>query len=111
MDAIFSTKRQIGQNWTSFDSHWLRALGFRVNLSLCEDTLIRHHILWPGLRHKLEFQTMQYTREPFYKWEGKGWSLRDGLGQLMKYNAKDAAVTYEIYEEQEKEFDEHARAA
>jgi len=97
MDEIFSTKRQIGQNYTSFDCHWLRAMGFNVNLSLVEDTLILHHILWPGFRHKLEFLGMQYTRQPFWKWEGKGWSLRDGLDQLMRYNALDAACTYEIY--------------
>jgi uracil-DNA glycosylase family 4 len=106
MDEIFQTKFQIGQNYTQFDAHWLRALGFRVNASLILDTLIRHHVLWPGLRHRLEFQTMQYTREPFYKWEGKGWSPKDPIEQLMTYNAKDAAVTYEIYEEQEKEFNE-----
>ena len=97
MDEIFQTKRQIGQNYTSFDCHWLRAMGFNVNLSLVEDTLILHHILWPGLRHKLEFLGMQYTRQPFWKWEGKTWSLKDGLGQLMRYNALDAACTYEIY--------------
>jgi hypothetical protein len=97
MDEIFSTKRQIGQNYTSFDCHWLRAMGFNVNLSLVEDTLILHHILWPGFRHKLEFLGMQYTRQPFWKWEGKGWSQKDGLDQLMRYNALDAACTYEIY--------------
>jgi uracil-DNA glycosylase family 4 len=106
MDEIFSTKVQIGQNYTSFDSHWLRALGFRVNLSLVEDTLIRHHVLWPGLRHKLEFQGMQYTREPYWKEEGHTWSFRDPIEKLMRYNALDAAVTYEVYLEQEKEFNE-----
>lgn len=106
MDEIFKTKRQIGQNYTSFDSHWLRALGFNINLNLVDDTLIRHHILWPGLRHKLEFQGMQYTRQPYWKEEGKVWSLREGLESLMHYNALDAACTYEIYLEQEKEFEE-----
>lgn len=109
LDEIFRTKRQIGQNYTSFDSHWLRALGFSVNLSLVEDTLIRHHILWPGLRHKLEFQGMQYTRQPYWKEEGKVWSLREGLESLMHYNALDAACTYEIYLAQEEEFNERAK--
>lgn len=104
MDEIFSTKWQIGQNYTTFDAHWLRALGFSPNLSLVHDTLIRHHILWPELPHKLQFQTMQYTREPYYKEEGKGWSLKEGLDRLMKYNCKDTLVTYEVFLEQEKEF-------
>jgi len=30
MDTIFQTKWQIGQNYTTFDAHWLRALGFSV---------------------------------------------------------------------------------
>jgi uracil-DNA glycosylase family 4 len=109
MDEIFRTKRQIGQNYTTFDAHWLRALGFSVNLSLVEDTLVRHHILWPGLRHKLEFQTMQYTREPYYKEEGKSWSQKEGIDKLMKYNCKDTLVTYEIFLEQEKEFGDRKR--
>lgn len=110
MDEIFRTKTQIGQNYTTFDAHWLRALGFSVNLGLVHDTLIRHHILWPGLRHKLEFQTLQYTREPFYKEEGHGWSLRDGIDKLMRYNCKDTLVTYEIFLAQEQEFKERKAA-
>jgi uracil-DNA glycosylase family 4 len=110
MDEIFRTKIQIGQNYTTFDAHWLRCLGFTVNISLVQDTLVRHHVLWPGLRHKLEFQTMQYTRQPYYKEEGKTWSLKDGLDKLMRYNCLDTLVTYEIYNEQELEFAERAIA-
>jgi uracil-DNA glycosylase len=97
MDEIFSKSKIIGQNFTSFDAHWLRAMGFNININNVEDTLILHHILWPGLRHKLEFLGMQFLRQPFWKWEGKGWSQKDGLDQLMRYNALDAACTYEIY--------------
>lgn len=97
MDEVLSKCLIVGQNFTSFDAHWLRAMGFNVNLANVEDTLILHHILWPGLRHKLEFLGMQYTRQPFWKWEGRSWSLKDGLEQLMHYNALDAACTYEIY--------------
>ena len=111
MDEIFRTKTQIGQNYTTFDAHWLRALGFSVNLSLVHDTLIRHHILWPGLRHKLEFQTLQYTREPYYKEEGHSWSPRDGIDKLMSYNCKDTLVTYEIYNAQQQEFIERRQTA
>lgn len=111
MDHVFTNKQQIGQNYTTFDAHWLRALGFSVNLSLVHDTLIRHHILWPGLRHKLEFQTMQYTREPYYKEEGHSWSPRDGIDKLMSYNCKDTLVTYEIFNAQQQEFLERKAAA
>ena len=105
LDYIFREIGQIGQNYFTFDAHFLEALGFRPCLSKCQDTLIRHHILWPGLEHKLQFQTKQYTREPFYKDEGKLWSPNQKSG-LMRYNALDTTVTYEIYNAQEKEFAE-----
>lgn len=94
---------QIGQNFFTFDSHYKEGLGFSFNYSQIHDTLIRHHILWPGLEHKLQFQTKQYTREPYYKDEGKNWNSKMKR-QLMVYNAKDAAVTFEIFEAQELEF-------
>lgn len=103
LDGILKEIPQIGQNYFTFDSHFLEALGFRPCLSKCQDTLIRHHILWPSLEHKLQFQTKQYTREPFYKDEGKQWSPKH-KHSLMRYNALDTTVTYEIYLAQEEEF-------
>ena len=105
LEEIFSKIPQIGQNYFSFDSHYMESFGFNMCLQQCSDTLLRHHILWPTLEHKLQFQTRQYTREPYYKDEGKQWS-KERKDQLMKYNAKDAAVTYEIWERQEEEFNE-----
>jgi hypothetical protein len=102
-DELLTKVPCIGQNFFSFDSHYKERLGFRICLSKCQDTLIRHHILWPGLEHKLQFQTKQYTRESFYKDEGKNFSVKY-KDKFMIYNAKDAAVTYEIWERQEEEF-------
>lgn len=107
IDTLLSRCRILGQNYTTFDANWLEAMGFSVSLDRCDDTLIRHHVLWPELSHKLDFQVMQYTREPFYKEEGRGWKTKEGLAKLMRYNGKDAACTLEIYEEQEKEFEEN----
>jgi hypothetical protein len=47
---------------------------------------------------------MQYTRLPYFKDEGKGWTLREGLPKLKRYNCLDACSTYEVWEEQETEF-------
>lgn len=105
LNKLFSTVPQIGQNYFLFDSHYMEALGFDLCLDKCQDTYFRHHILWPGLEHKLQFQTKQYTRQSFYKDEGKNWSSKN-KGQLFRYNALDATVTFEIWEEQEKEFDD-----
>lgn len=106
LDAILWSKRQIGQNYIPFDCCWLEVLGFRPNIDLTSDTMVRHHVLWPEFEHRLQFQTMQYTREPYYKDEGKTWKLREGKEKLMRYNAKDTTTTYEVWLEQEKELDE-----
>lgn len=102
---ILSKIPQIGQNYYTFDSHYHERMGFRVCLDKCKDTLIRHHILWPGLPHSLQFQTKQYTREVFYKDDGKAFKVAQ-KAKYMTYNAKDACVTYEVYDAQEKEFQE-----
>lgn len=94
----------IGQNFFNFDSFFYSLMGFKLNRSTFQDTLIRHHILWPELPHKLQFLTRQYTRQPYYKDEGRTWSPKNMTG-LRHYNCLDATVTFEVYEEQEKEFD------
>jgi hypothetical protein len=107
---LLATIPQIGQNYFVFDSHMLQALGFDPCLGLCKDTLIRHHILHPELPHKLQFQTRQYTRQPYYKDEGKQWTVKNKKS-LMKYNALDVVTTYWIYEEQESEFQDRPHLA
>jgi len=105
LDWLLQNVPCIGQNYSVFDAHFLEALGLRPNLYTFKDTLIRHHILWPGLPHTLQFQTKQYTREPFYKDEGKQWTPKHKT-QLMRYNALDTTVTYEVFLAQEREFAE-----
>jgi len=106
MDRVLHEKRIVGQNWTTFDANWAEALGFYGGVDRCDDTLVRHHVLHPEMSHKLDFQGMQYTRQPYWKDEGKGWNLKEGMPKLKRYNCLDAAATLEIFEEQEKEFDE-----
>lgn len=110
LDWLLYEIPQIGQNYFTFDSHFLEALGFRICLDRCSDTLLRHHILWPSLEHKLQFQTKQYTRQPYYKDEGKQWHPKYKKS-LMHYNALDAVVTYEIWERQNDEFKERPHLA
>ena len=106
LDKVLRTKRQIGQNYLGFDCVHLENLGFRPLPDLVSDCMVRHHTLWPEFEHKLQFQTFQYTRQPYYKDEGRLWHPRQGVAPLMRYNAMDSAVTYEVHEEQEKEFDD-----
>lgn len=107
LDDVLSNTSILGQNFFDFDCTRLNSLGFSIPYSSISDTLIRHHILWPELPHKLQFQTRQYTREPYYKDEGKQWSLKD-LKSLMRYNCLDVCVTMEIFEKQEEEFNERS---
>jgi len=104
MDRILREKRIVGQNWTTFDANWMEAIGFSDGVHLCDDTLVRHHVLHPEMSHKLDFQVMQYTRQPYYKDEGRGWVMRDGMIKLKRYNCLDSCCTLEVYEEQENEF-------
>jgi len=93
----------IGQNFFNFDSYFLKALGFSIKFERLLDTLIRHHILWPELPHTLQFMTRQYTRQPYYKDDGKHWALKH-MNSLKRYNALDVTVTYEVFEGQEEDF-------
>jgi uracil-DNA glycosylase len=103
LNPILRNNRQIGQNYLTFDKHWLATVGLEPNETLVDDTLIRHHVLYIELEHSLAFQTMQYTREPYYKDEGRAWYAGDEKRDLLRYNAKDAAVTFEVFEKQETE--------
>lgn len=93
----------IGQNFFNFDSYYYSMVGLSLDRGRFSDTLIRHHVLWPELPHKLQFLTRQYTRQPYYKDEGKTWSAKR-MDDLRHYNCLDAAVTFEVWEGQEQEF-------
>lgn len=105
LNYLLKHTKIIGQNFSSFDAHYMEAYGLEPDLSRFQDTRIRHHILWPELPHSLQFQTKQYTRQKYYKDEGKTWSPKQ-LDQLLHYNALDAVVTYEVFLKQEEEFNE-----
>lgn len=107
VDQILGTKRQVGQNYYTHDLPWLQYIGFSPRVELCDDTLVRHHTLWPELSHKLDFQTFQYTREPYYKDEGKNWTVKE-RHKMKAYNCKDVCVTLEVFNAQEREFAERA---
>lgn len=97
LDELLRTHPQIGQNYISFDAVWLEYLGFSPEVNLCNDTMVLHHVLNPEFPHKLEFLGMQYTREPYWKDEGRLFKRSEGIEKKMRYNAKDAAATYEIF--------------
>lgn len=110
LDELLHTVPSLGQNFFSFDALFYDALGYRIPLERAKDTLLRHHILWPELSHKLQFMTRQYTREPYYKDEGHGWTIKN-MDKLRRYNCLDVCVTLEIYQAQEEEFKQRSYLA
>jgi hypothetical protein len=66
------------------------------------DTMIANHIMWPDFPKGLDFLCSVHTREPYYKDDGKLWKKPwVDLHQFWRYNARDAAVAYEIWKVQE----------
>lgn len=100
---LLSSVEIIGQNFFNFDIIWLEAFGFKFKQVV--DTYIRQHILWPELPRSLQFMCKQYTRQPFYKEEGKHWTVKHKKS-YMRYNALDCCTTFAVWEAQEKEFSE-----
>lgn len=95
--------RLIGQN-IKYDEYKLSLIGFELP-HIYSDTLIKTRVIFPELPlKKLHVQSSLWTREPYYKEEGKEFRLgKQPIKQLLQYNGKDCAVTYEIDEAQEQD--------
>lgn len=97
---------KIGQNF-GFDNTQLEApldgtyhFGMKVR-GFYYDTMLANKILFPELRATLQFLTSIYTNQAYYKDEGKGYNpAKDSPERLLRYNAMDACVTYEVFERQ-----------
>lgn len=96
----------------SFDYRQLVDNGYQINDPEAKaldriyywDTLIAQHVIAPELPRSLEYLTSIYTREPYYKTEGrgnipddtKGWSNKVNRQSLYEYNCRDCCTTIEI---------------
>lgn len=103
IDSQFRRLKIIGHNF-KYDEFKLSLLGFSIPY-VYSDTLIKTRVLFPELPDKrLHVVSSLWTREPYYKEEGKEFKLgRKPIEQLLRYNAKDSAVEFEVDEEQEKD--------
>jgi len=88
------------QNATFDMSFVLRKMG--IFIWPVYDTMIAQNLLEPDFPKGLDFQTTLYTREPYYKDEGKQYIKFDaGTWDSFKlYSAKDSVVLLEIREKQ-----------
>jgi len=121
---LASPAKKCGQNFGQYDLTVLEDNGYEVQ-NFCWDIMYSHHALLleaagggdevkmlrggkgeakSPLAKGLGFQVSIYTREPFYKDDGKLWK-RPGanIRDFYVYNGKDAAVTGEIRQAHERE--------
>lgn len=99
-----SSISKILQNAT-FDIPFLTRKNKIITRGYVHDTMIKHHLNYPDFPKNLGFICSIYTREPFYKDEGKG-AFKGPIAdfdQYYRYNAKDAACTFEADDEIQKE--------
>lgn len=87
--------KKIGHNF-KYDEPKLNMFGFYLD-QLYADTMLMAHTAYPELPQSLAFLTSIHTREPYYKDDGKDWEGKGDINQLYTYNARDAAVTYEVF--------------
>ena len=84
----------IGQNWTYDYQYIKRWLG--VSIPPTEDTMIMHHLCWPGTPKGLDYLASLYCDHYCYwKNESQEWDTRMGHEALWKYNCKDVRATYD----------------
>lgn len=77
------------------------------------DTYIAQQTLFPELPNSLSYLTSIYTREPYYKTEGRAeipqdtkvWAATEDKSKLGIYNGKDCCTTREIFDAQQSELE------
>lgn len=98
----------VGHNF-KYDEFKLTLAGFGDkhyrSMNVISDTLIKTRVIFPEMPQKrLCDVSSLWTREPFYKDEGKEFKLgKQPIEKLLLYNGKDCAVEIEVDEEQEKD--------
>jgi DNA polymerase len=101
-----ATLKLVGHN-LKYDEFKLTLMGFGDRkfrtMNVYSDTLIKTRVIFPEMpKKRLNDVSSLWTREPYYKEEGKEFKLgKFKPEQLLLYNAKDCAVEIEVDEEQE----------
>lgn len=84
----------IGQNYLYDRQYIARRWFFRSALN--SDTMVKHHLCFPGVPKGLDFISALYNDfHCYWKDESKDWDPTIGEEQLWIYNCKDAVATWE----------------
>lgn len=95
---------KVNQN-IKYDSTILENFGFTVN-NIIGDTMLMAHTIYPELPVGLDFLNSIYTDLPYYKDEGKKFDPKlHNVDRLLRYNARDALCTWQIWKQQQEDAD------
>jgi uracil-DNA glycosylase family 4 len=92
--------------YANFDSYFMFE-HYGITTKNIEDTMIAQAILTPDFDKGLDFITSIYTKQPYYKQEGKQW-LRNQLGTqevFWNYNALDSLMCMDAFPKQLKDLE------
>lgn len=91
----------IGQNFL-YDAQYT-ALYWGLIPTVYLDTLLFHHLCWPGTPRGLDYLSSLYCNyHRYWKDEGKSWHPSFSDHQQWTYNCKDCIATYEVADALEK---------
>jgi len=87
----------VGQNWLYDLQYISKFWGFSTQTYM--DTMLAHHVCWPGTQKSLDFLASLYCEHYVYwKDDGKTWDRNVPEEQLWVYNCTDCIRTYEVSE-------------
>lgn len=96
--------RVIGQNFLYDAQYFYRHFHFIPRLA--RDTMIAQHVCFSNMPKGLDFLSSMYCEHhQYWKDDGKDWDAKTGEDQLWEYNCKDAVITYEVDEVEQKNID------
>jgi DNA polymerase len=98
LDEFLSSDRDwIGHNYKYDDQKMESVMGLHIR-RLYADTMLMQKVVNPEFPASLAFCTSVYTREPYYKDEGKEFQYgKSPIEQLFIYNGKDVCADYEVF--------------
>lgn len=83
-----------GQNY-NYDTQWIER-DYCTTPKLDFDTMLAHHLLWPGTPKALDYLSSLYNHYYWYwKDDNKEWDLKGNFAQHLIYNGEDCLRTFE----------------
>lgn len=84
-----------GQNY-NYDTQWMEVF-YGITPKLDFDTMLAHHLLWPGTPKGLDYLASLYNHYyRYWKDDNKEWDgSPEGWRRHLRYNAEDALRTFE----------------